>query len=201
MGIVVYNNKVKEGKLLYHLTRLSNLESILEHGLVSREIVKNNDIHFFDIADHEIVTKRGELGLDRYVPFHFHPYSSFDVAVKNTYANEEFIYICISRETARNYKFKILPRHPLNKEETYQLYDYDEGLEAIDWDTMHTPGTEETYIKSVKMAECLTDQVIPPERFQCIYVKNDETKSSVEGKLTAKGIIKKPPYVDVGVWL
>jgi hypothetical protein len=192
---------IKTRKLLYHLTRLSNLDSILEHGLVSRKLVKDNDVRFFDVADQEIITKRTELGLDEYIPFHFHPYSSFDVAVKNTYADEEFIYICISRENAKNKKFKILPRHPLNNEETYQLYEYDEGFETIDWETMHTLGTEDRYTKSVKMAECLTNFIVPANEFHCIYVKNDKTRAIVQDKLQSKGITKKPPYVDIGLWL
>ncbi|QHT59335.1 DUF4433 domain-containing protein [Paenibacillus lycopersici] len=192
---------IKAGKLLYHLTRLSNLDSILEHGLVSRKLVKDNDIRFSDVADQEIITKRTELGLDEYIPFHFHPYSSFDVAVKATYVDEEFIYVCISRENAKLNNFKILPRHPLNNEETYQLYEYEEGFETIDWDTMHTLGTEDRYTKSVKMAECLTDLIIPPNVFQSIYVKNEETQKIVEKKLKAKGITINPPYVNIGRWL
>lgn len=192
---------IKTGKLLYHLTRLSNLDSILEHGLVSRKLVKDNDVRFFDVADQEIISKRTKLGLDEYIPFHFHPYSSFDVAVKNTYSDEEFIYICISRENAKYNKFKILPRHPLNSEETYQLYEYVEGFETIDWETMHTPGTEDRYTKSVKMAECLTNLRVPADVFHCIYVKNEKTRAIVQDKLVSKGITKKPPYVDVGPWL
>ncbi len=192
---------IKEGKLLYHLTRLSNSDSILEHGLVSRKLVKDSDVRFFDIADQEIISKRTELGLDEFIPFHFHPYSSFDVAVKGTYADEEFIYICISRENAKLKKFKVLPRHPLNNEETYQLYEYEEGFETIDWETMQSPGTEDRYTKSVKMAECLTNLRISAELFQCIYVKSEETRAIVRHKLHSKGIMKNPPYVDEGRWL
>lgn len=194
-------SSIKEKKLLYHLTRLSNLDSIIEHGLVSRKLVKNNDVKFFDIADQEIISKRTNLGLDEYTPFHFHPYSSFDVAVKNTYSNEEFIYICIQRDLAKSKNFKILPRHPLNTEKNFQLYDYEEGFKAIDWDTMHTTGTENPYVKSVKMAECLTQQILPAEFFHCIYVKSEETRVAVKRKLESKGIISTPPYVSVGRWL
>jgi len=192
---------IKEGKLLYHLTRLSNLDSIIEHGLVSRKSVKDNDVPFFDIADQKIITKRTELRLDEYTPFHFHPYSSFDVAVKSTYADEEFIYICIKRELAKGNNFKILPRHPLNDEENFQLYDYDEGFESIDWETMHTPGTEDQYIKNVKMAECLTPLIVPAKLFHCIYVRNESTRAIVRKKLQSKGISKTPPFVDIGHWL
>lgn len=192
---------IKERKLLYHLTRLSNLDSIIKHGLVSRKIVKDNDVRFFDIADQEIISKRTELGLDEFTPFHFHPYSSFDVAVKSTYADEEFIYICIKRDLAKDNNFKILPRHPLNNEESFQLLDYVEGFETIDWDAMHTPGTEDGYTKSVKMAECLTPLIVPAKFFHCIYVKNEATRAVVREKLKSEGITNTPPFVDIGLWL
>ena len=92
MGI----NNVKQGKLIYHLTKLSNLDSILKYGLLPRKYIINNNISFGDVADKKIISKRALLGLDIYTPFHFHPFSSFDVAVKNTYSNEKFIYICYS---------------------------------------------------------------------------------------------------------
>lgn len=191
---------VRDGKLLYHLTRINNLDSILAKGLLSRKIVKNNNVNFCDVADKEIISKRTMLGLDEYIPFHFHPYSSFDVAVKNTYQGEKFIYICISRNKAKYKKFKILTRHPLNLEEC-MLMDYEEGFDAIDWDTMHSKGREDDYDKKVKMAECLTNLSVPAKFFQCIYVSNNETKLSVEKSLEEHGITKKPPYVNVAKWL
>lgn len=189
----------KNGKLLYHLTKLENLESILQNGLLSRKIVKDNNIGFKDVADGEIITKRTNLGLDKYTPFHFHPYSAFDVAVKNNY-EEEFIYICITRELARYNKFKILPVHPLTVEDCV-LYEYDEGFDKIDWDTMQKTGTVDDYSKHVKMAECLTELRIPANLFQSIFVKNEETKKKVEDMLNEHAINKKPPYVNVQVWL
>lgn len=195
------NEKIKQGKLLYHLTKLSNIDSIIEHGLVSRKYIKERKVGFSDIADQEIISKRTELGLDEYTPFHFHPYSSFDVAVKSRYAHEEFIYICIKRDLARFNKFKVLTRHPLNDEKHFQLYDYDEGIEKIDWVTMHVRGTEDPYTKGVKMAECLTPLIIPAQHFHCIYVKNENTKTIVTNKLKAKGIATNPPYVNIGLWL
>lgn len=191
----------KTGKLIYHLTKLSNLDSILKYGLISRRLIIDNDIKHNDIANHEIIDKRTELGLDEYIPFHFHPYSSFDAAVKNTYADEEFIYICVSREVAKFNKFKILPRHPLNNQDSHQLYDYDKGFEVIDWDTMHTLGTKDRYTKSVKMAECLTKLIVPPSVFHTIYVSNKGTKRMVEQKLMDNKVSIDPPYINIGPWL
>lgn len=91
---------VKDKKLLYHLTNVSNMENIIKNGLMSRrELLSSREI-FEDVADPEIISKREELKLDKYIPFHFHPYSAFDVAVKNTYPDEKFVYICIKRALA-----------------------------------------------------------------------------------------------------
>ncbi|MEG6617390.1 DarT ssDNA thymidine ADP-ribosyltransferase family protein [Peptococcaceae bacterium 1198_IL3148] len=109
----------------------------MENGLLSRKFIKENNMNFSDVADQEIISKRTMLGLDDYIPFHFHPYSSFDVAVKSAHTDKEFIYICITRELAKNNNFKVLPIHPLSKEQC-KLLEYDEGFNAIDWDTMHT---------------------------------------------------------------
>lgn len=45
----------KEGKLLYHLTELKNLESIIDSGLVPRKILRENTVTFGDVADPEII--------------------------------------------------------------------------------------------------------------------------------------------------
>lgn len=58
--------KIKNGKLIYHLTDFTNLESILEKGLMPRSKLNGN---FVDIADSEIISKR--KWLDEYVLFHF----------------------------------------------------------------------------------------------------------------------------------
>lgn len=195
MGI----GNTKNGKLLYHLTELDNLDSILKNGLCSRKIVKANNVSFADVADQEIITKRTMLGLDEYVPFHFHPYSSFDVAVKNTYSDKEFIYICITRELAQFNKFKILPEHPLSIDDC-KLLEYDDGFNKIDWDTMHTLGTYDEYTKHVKMAECLTNLRVIAKHFNSICVRNEEIKLQVEKKLKLNNIVNQPPYVNVQKW-
>lgn len=190
-------DKAKDGRLLYHLTKLDNIDSIIENNLVSRKLLIDNAAEFSDVANHEIISKRELLGLDSYIPFHFHPYSAFDVAVKNTYLNESLIYLCLQREVARDNKFKILPMHPLSIEDELVLYDYDEGMKKIDWDTLMEVGRDDTYAKHVKMAECLTELSIPISCFQCIYVKNDEIKNKVEAKLKKASIDFPPPYVSV----
>lgn len=189
-------DSVQSGKLLYHLTGLKNMESIIENGLLPRYYLKTNQCSFEDIADPHIISKRTELGLDRYNPFHFHPYSAFDVAVKNKHSNEIFVYICIKRALAEFNHFKILIKHPLSQSDCI-LYDYNEGINKIDWETMKKVGTTDEYSKNVKMAECLTEQRIPAELFQCVYVPDTNTKNIVEDLFKKNGITEQPPYVAI----
>lgn len=189
--------KIQSGKLLYHLTKLSNLDSIIKTGLVSRRILESNQIDFGDVADSQIMSKRKEFGLDSYVPFHFHPYSAFDTVVKNTYP-DEFIYICITRTLARENGFLILPKHPLSIEEV-KLYSYDDGMDKIDWDAMESSSTKSDHCKNVRMAECLTDRVISVGYFQSIAVRNQDVKEIVEDKL--KGVKEARLFVDIQPWL
>ena len=180
---------VKSQKILYHLTKFENLDSILKFGLLPRNVLLKQDKIFNDIADPNIISKRA--GLANYVPFHFHPYSAFDMAVKSKHDGQTMIYICINREYAKNNGFYVLPRHPLS-DENIQLFNYDDGFNKIDWDTMKTKNRTDNYAKEVKMAECLTKTRIPANCFACIFVPSEEIKNEVEKKLKQNGIY--PPF-------
>lgn len=191
MGLEDAKNK----KMLYHLTRIDNIESIMENGLLPRKTVVERSMSFKDVADAEIIDKRTRLGLDAYIPFHFHPYSAFDVAVKHNHDASQMLYICIDRTFARKNGFKVLPMHPLSINE-YTLYDYDKGFEMIDWDTLMETGRVDTYAREVKMAECLTDKTIDPNDFSCIYVPSYEMQQNVEDCMRRYNIVFPPPYVN-----
>ena len=57
---------IKNGKLLYHLTSIEHLDSILRNGLLPRNMVFPN-IEFNDIADKEIILERDIIGLGDYM--------------------------------------------------------------------------------------------------------------------------------------
>ena len=186
----------KTGRLLYHLTELSNLASIIKYGMLPRKTIIGQGIKFGDIANARIITKRQELGLDVYTPFHFHPYSAFDVVVKNTHLGQDLIYLCINRETAKNSGFKILTKHPLTIQEC-RLYDYDEGFNLIDWDTMMEINRGDDYAKHVKMAECLTEKRVLIDAFTCMYVASEQVKEKVVGILRDNNVDFPPPHINV----
>ena len=63
--------RIQDGKLLYHVTAVENLENIFSNGLCSRENALSKGRLKVDIADPEIIEKRKELNILQYVPFHF----------------------------------------------------------------------------------------------------------------------------------
>lgn len=88
----------RNGKLLYHLTSLDNLDSIFTNGLQPRAILTNG--HFNDVADSEILASRHHFGLDRYVPFHFFAKNPFDYGVQRAYPNKAFVLVTVLRTVA-----------------------------------------------------------------------------------------------------
>ncbi|MBE6876541.1 MAG: DUF4433 domain-containing protein [Ruminococcus sp.] len=194
--------KIEDGKLLYHLTTLDVFESIVIHGLMSRNELNARHLDFVDTANHDILSGRERLNLSHYVPFHFHIHTAYDTAVKNTYTDKEFIYLCLTREYARSHDFLILPTHPTSTE-LPELYSYDEGFLNINWNIMNLKKNDEfpddvTERKRtlVRMAECLSPNPIPIGDFQSISVKNVDLMDKVI-KILRRHKVAHPPYVDI----
>lgn len=169
---------IKDRKTLYHLTELDNLKNILEYGLLSRDLLVKHNLRFEDVADQEIIKFRKEKDLEKYIPFHFFPYTPFDWVVQNNNADKSFIYICIHKDLANGNNFSIIPRHPLSMR-PFIIYDYEEGMNIIDWQLMDKKDYKDITCKNVCMAECITELVIPYNCFQSISVKDLETQEIV----------------------
>ena len=189
---------IRNKLLLYHLTKLDNLDDIIKNGLLSRKSLLESNTSFADIADPEIITKRDVHELDDYIPFHFHPYSDFDHAVLDTHPIDTFIYITIKRTFAEENNFKIIPKHPLAKgENPDSLYDYCDGINMIDWDTMENPSAKGDYVKAVRMAECLATRPVQAKDFLSINVPDEAGQKKVIEILHINGISEKRLYVNI----
>jgi hypothetical protein len=172
--------KIKDGKLFYHLTELSNLDSILKKGLLPRSQLSNAD--FIDIANPDIIKIRGENNINNFIPLHFFPSTPFDYAVQTTHKDKDFIYICIKRELARYNNLKIIPCHPAHMD-NIELCDFDEGMNLINWELIEKRDYRDPNSKNACMAECLSDKIIDVNCFQSIAVKNDEIAQIVKNKI------------------
>ena len=176
---------IKDKKQVYHLTALSNLASILEHGLLPRNRVRG----FTDVADTEIIEKRETLGLNSKVPFHFFARNPFDGRVIATYPEEEFILIAVNRTVAEAQNWWIVDKHPLATD--VAVYpDYRQGFEAINWDVMDLRDYSNRECKQICMAECVAPDTVPVRDFARFYVKNEAAERLVLDMLSQRNITK-----------
>lgn len=182
----------KNGKLLYHLTSVDNLRSILTHGLQARDSIKD----FVDVADKEIINHREEKGLNNLVPFHFFGANPFDGAVQIGHPDKKFVFITLRRVFAKENDFKILPRHPLSLDDC-TLLDYDKGIEEINWELMEQRDYNNHECKEICMAECLSESKINAINFHTIYVPDEKTKELVEN--LRQEIFKNPDVFNIEI--
>jgi len=166
---------VSQQKMLWHLTPLANMGNILKNGLLSRSRLAS----FSDIADPEIIAKRKVLGLDNYVPFHFFQGNPFDGKVLKDHLDTRFCYINVRRIRASELNWKILVRHPLSTQDSLEIFDYAQGMAAIDWKLVDSRNYHNDDCKQACMAECLAPDSVPPSEFFAIAVENKEDEDSL----------------------
>ncbi|WP_109397490.1 DarT ssDNA thymidine ADP-ribosyltransferase family protein [Proteus faecis] len=170
------NTQIQDQSLLYHLTCMDNLPSILKKGLCSRESLGNG---FTDVADGQIIQGREALNLQRMVPFHFFSNNPFDGRVKKNHKDKTFCMITVNRDFAKENNWKIIPTHPLSAYKEIELMDYTTGFSKIDWNLMNQRDYTIPECKQVCMAECLSPTTVYAKSFHCFYVKDDVAKSHV----------------------
>lgn len=169
----------KDGKLLYHLTHIDNIESILESGLMSRNQL--NDL-FVDTADQNIIANRHEYTVDlsNYVPFHFFVKNPYDGAVCKKHGSENMAIIAIWRPTVNFEGYYIIPTHPLSG--SPEFLPYCKGFEKVPWHLMDN-SNDRSYsnqvIKNACMAECDVDHTISVADFAFVYVKTEHAKNRI----------------------
>lgn len=173
----------KEGRLLYHITALDNLESIIMNGLQPRIGLSN----FTDIADKEILQERKLFKLESYTPFHFFAGTPFAGSVQLTHPDVDFVYLTIQRDKAIKANFSIIPSHPLHYNGT--PLDWNNGFQAIDWNLMGERNYGNPKCKEICMAEAIYGGTIKISHFHCIYVKDESTLKKVKALFEKHNLI------------
>ncbi len=183
---------IKDGKLLYHITALVNIESIFKNGLLARVSLEDT---FKDVAEQDIIIFRDTHKITNLIPFHFFAGTPFAGRVQINYPLEEFVYITIHRDIAKleSNDFKIFPTHPMHMN-PLEIYSYQEGLEKINWELMERRDYSDHECKEICMAECVANhKSVPSNIFHSIIVKSDETKEYLE-KLYYEIFRNNPPF-------
>lgn len=190
--------KERDGKLLYHLTAIENLPSIFHNGLQARSVLDAEG--FCDVADGEIIESRQQHGLEQYVPFHFFAKSPFDYGVQRSRPDQRLVLITVRRSTAEANNWKVVPQHPL-AQAGYEILDYAQGLEAIDWALIAQRDYDNRECKVACMAECLSPNTVMADKFCSIYVKNQADQkvvSELAKQHTVASHINMAPHMFVG---
>lgn len=169
---------IKEQKLLYHLTSMNNIESIIRDGLKSRNSLNDNE--FIDVANSEILESRKSQSLENYIPFHFFAKNPFDGNVQKDHPNEKFALIAVYRSFAKEQNWKIIPCHPLSNNGEIEILDYESGFNKINWELMNQRDYSDINCKLTCMAECLSPSKVQAINFQSIKVCCLESKQIIE---------------------
>ncbi|MFG1497888.1 DarT ssDNA thymidine ADP-ribosyltransferase family protein [Saccharospirillum sp. HFRX-1] len=175
---------IKEQKLIYHLTSLNNVSSILEGGLLPRSALET----FHDVANVEILQGREIHHLQDYVPFHWFAKNPFDGRVQRDRPDEEFVLISVRRSIAKARNWKVIPRHPLSGHSP-EVYDYDEGFALIDWDTMQCRDYSDANCKSVCMAECISPEVVSVRDFFKFFVPTENIRATIAAAVSDQDLV------------
>ncbi|KIE19947.1 hypothetical protein SE23_13450 [Vibrio sinaloensis] len=167
---------IRDQALLYHITDLDNLESILASGLQPRSSLTE----FSDVADPGILQGREAFELEHKVPFHFFANNPFDRCVQRSSPEKEFIFLTVRRTLAQGRNWSVIPRHPLAAGE-FTVLDYNPGIESIDWDKMNERDYDDQESKLTCMAECLAPSTVEPSLLLSIFVRTEPVKALVLG--------------------
>lgn len=183
-------------KQLYHITDIENIHSIFQHGILPRSRING----FVDVADPAIVASRQGMQLENYVPFHFFAKNPFDGRVQRSYPQKNFVLLTVSRHLAASQNWKIIPTHPLAAG-TVQILDYQEGIQAINWDLMNLRDYRDEQCRLTCMAECLSPYAVGPSSIFSIIAKDSAAEQRVRQLAATHGIschINVNPHMFVG---
>lgn len=143
---------VRDKKLLYHLVKLSDMEQIIQNGL---------------LPDKQIAGKE-------YVGFDFHAYAPEALETQRMNSEDIYVYICISREYASRQGYQILMES--SQDDSVSVYDYDEGISKIDWKEMERLEAGSTpHI----LVWCVTEERLSYDEFQYIYTPDEDSAALI----------------------
>lgn len=199
--------KEYQGRSIYHFTHLFNLENILKHGLLSKNIKEKLKLEHKDIAYDGIQQRRADMDVPcgpkgvvhDYVPFYFCKRSSMLLAIiNNKIADEQFImyfqapitimdeYACVFSDAAANTAMP--PNFFANPKELNRLNW--KAIDSLKW-SMPTDA-----LKQARMAELLIYKQVNMSDVSGIIVWNDWIKEEVQKIFKAAGLTPPPIKLD-----
>ncbi len=160
--------KSKGVHYLYHFTELSNLDSIIKYGLLSRDELKRRWQKFHDGAFNHVIEKRASIGISNYVPLNLCskvPMLFITEGVKKKNENPEIphiprpIYFLVDIQVIMDKGTIFTDGHPTESNKYEELTDLDKiDYDVIGQNIINAWGKDEWQeLKRKKQAEILID--------------------------------------------
>lgn len=178
---------------LSHLTHITNLSSILEHGLQCHK----NNYKKFDISNKEVNARRDKpenihgRKVHDYVPMYFNPKNSMLYQVQQQYGDNILI-LSFRNELMADFPSIFSDQNAANSNARFTDKIYE--LEKFDWEAIYSEkwthdGVVNKVIKSRMMSECLVYGVVNVSYLEAIYCATPAAMSKVESICRNQGVI------------
>lgn len=199
--------------LLYHLTHINNLPSILQReSLWSHACIKTHEVSYSDVANQDVQTRRertkipiGMCGnLHDYVPFYFAPRSPMLYVIGRQHPPQQnMVYFMTSTAMIQQHcpAFVFTDAHAIRR--LTNFYEELTDLDKIDWPimkaTIWTDTDEDPNRKARRQAEFLVHNEVPLKACLGFAVYDEQIKHRVEQLLQQNGIslpvaVRRPFY-------
>jgi len=191
-------------KLLFHMTHIDNLPSILENnGLNAYSEISSNGFQYKDIANADIQTRRSGTrvplppggDLHEYVPFYFAGRSPMLYSIVNSGVKQrEIVYLMSKTSNIHDSElpFVFTDGHAIMF--LTEFYSSLDELEKVDWSIMNerywSDTEEDPDRKRRRQAEFLVHKRVPMNQVIGFGVFDNEMKKKVEALLKAHQIVK-----------
>ena len=179
---------------IYHMTHISNLKSILEHGLYSHD----NPYKKTDISDCDVNSRRARKEpinnrpIHSYVPFYFNPKNN--MLSKRRNIQEDIVILVFKRELLL--KKGVIFTDANASTDRANFYSKIQELNMLDLQCIYTDGYYSGYFDGAnkRMAEVLVQNYVSSENIKAIICNNIYTKREVSTMSSKQITINKKFY-------
>ena len=170
---------------LFHMTEISNLSNIFEHGLLSHNEAHSKGLNQVDIALQDVNQRRASkrpiygISLHDFVPMYFNPKNP--MLYKRSEKQNQIVILAIDRRAIYQDKSMFTDGNAASGPTNF--YNELKNLEKLNWACIrddYWSGYHDG--KRVKCAETLTYPKVTLKHIQKIYCNNMQTKSLVDSR-------------------
>lgn len=164
-------------RFIYHMTHKSNLQNILQNGLLSHNSAHSQNFTKTDISDIDVNSRRGKV--HDFVPFYFNPKNPMLYKRKNI--QTDIIILCIDRIILKS-DFKFTDGNAASN--STKFYSEVKDLAKLNWSIINSEYWSDFIDgKRIRCSEILIPNEVKTGNIKKIYCCNSETEEYVKSKL------------------